>query len=215
MATTSLNKKVFAVIILNLIAFIFIYKINNIDSIDNSKLFEFPKTFLNHEGVDVPMEDWVYKSLETPYAILRNYITPEKNYINLAIVWYDDRDIAFHAPEACLGGTGNTVKREKFINVIGHDNIKYTLGELYVEKGNKKQLVYYYYINEGNVTPNQISLRKNIIKQKLMLKRTSAAFVRIMTSINVSEEEAGKRLSNFFKITIRKVNKYTATRYIL
>jgi hypothetical protein len=109
-------KKYLIVITLTLLTSIAIFKVRNIEPLINKKLFSFPMKIGQWTGKKITMEGWVFKSLETPYGILRDYHSPDGETVNLAITWYDDREVAFHAPEACLGGVGDKVK-EKTINL--------------------------------------------------------------------------------------------------
>ena len=131
---------------------------------------------------------WVFESLETPYAILRDYRSLDEEMVNLAIVWYDDKEVAFHAPEACLGGVGNKVKEKSVYHVKINGYQDYPIGKLLVEWNKVRLLVLYYFVNDSYITPNQAKLRTRILLKKLQFKRTSAAFVRLMMPIIKNQE---------------------------
>jgi EpsI family protein len=208
-------RKYLVIIILTTLTSIFIYLIQNTASIQNEKLFDFPFSIGEWSGRDIPMEAWVYEALGTPFAILRDYNSPGGETINLAIVWYDDKEIAFHAPEACLGGVGNKVMEKSHYSIKLHARQDIQIGRLLVNRGHHKFLVLYYFVNDGFETPSQIRLRAEIISKKLRLKRTSAAFVRIMKPVNESIKESEMKLEEFLKITLPKIKKYTDTQQLL
>jgi len=210
-----IKRRVFIVAILTLTVAAVVYHFENIESLNNENLFNFPLNIETWSGKDIPMEDWVYESLETPYAILRDYKSQDETNINLAIVWYDDKEIAFHAPESCLGGMGNKVKENIAYKLMADDNREYYIGKLIVERGYSKSMVLYYFINEDFISPDQIELRKKIMLRKLKLERTSAAFVRIMMSVEKDPAYTQIILEDYFRKTIPFVKKYTNTRSVV
>ena len=204
-------KKYLVVIALTLITSIVISKVHSIEALKNEKLFTFPLKIGQWSAKEIPMENWVFESLETPYAILRDYYSPNGDKVNLAIVWYDDKEVAFHAPEACLGGVGNKVK-EKTDYQLRIDNSKnYRIGELHVERNNQKFLVLYYFISDGYVTQKQVELRTRILLRRLTMNRTSAALIRLMMPVGKDHRHARVTLQAFLKGTSALINEYTKT----
>jgi EpsI family protein len=205
------RNKIAIVIIATTVAAAFIHIIHNTNPIKNESLLRFPLSFGLWSGKNIPMEKWVYDSLETPYAILRDYTFSDSATVNLAVVWYDDREIAFHAPEACLGGYGNKVKEKNNYILKISSGEKFPLGKMIVERGDQKFIVLYYFINDGFVTHNQILLRTKIMNKRLKLKRTSAAFIRLMISIPDDKEKSRRILEKFFEESIEIIINYTNT----
>jgi len=199
------------VIILTVTTAIFIYKIQNIEPIINKKLFDLPMIINQWTGVEIPMEPWVFESLATPYSILRNYVSPDGETINLAIVWYDDREIAFHGAAACLGGAGNEVTAMDPYEVLVDGQPGMRVARLITTKTGREQMVSYYYINDGYTSPSQIEIRKHIIMKRLRLKRTSVAFIRIMTPVVKNRSSTEKILAVFVKESLPIISKYTST----
>ena len=153
------NIRYLAVTILTLFTALIIFRIENLESIKNELLFKFPIKIGNWIGHDIPMEKWVFESLETKYAILKNYSKSNGDIVNLAIVWYDDREIAFHNPDSCLGGIGADVKEDKKYILKLSDNKEFNIRRIIGENGNSKIFVLYYYISDGFVTGEQRILR--------------------------------------------------------
>ena len=204
-------KKYLIVIVLTLLTSVAIFKVHNIEPLTNKKLFSFPMRIGQWTGQEIPMEDWVFKSLETPYGILRNYRSPDGETVNLAVTWYDDREVAFHAPEACLGGVGNKVKEKTIYPVIFDKDHNHQIGKLLVERNNNRSLVLYYFINDGYVTPSQTKLRTRILLKRLRFKRTSAAFVRLMMPITKSREHTKEVLEKYLRDIFPYIIEYTHT----
>jgi EpsI family protein len=185
------------VIIITLLTGGIIAKISFEPPLENNKFFNFPMNIVDWKGEEVPMADYVYASLETKYSFLRNYRS--KRYatpVNLSLVWFDDRMVAFHAPEACLGGVG--------INIVEQSSIKVKLNgrdceinKMVVNYNSIKQLVLYFFDVEGKITTSQSIIRLNILKRRLEFKRGSATFVRLMSPIETNEEKITNEMLDF------------------
>lgn len=187
---------------------------DRIAPIENSKLYDFPLIIGQWHGQEVPMEDYVYQSLETRYAFLRNYSSANYSLpVNLSVVWFDDRNIAFHAPEACLGGVGNLVKSKGTTRIsIGQD---YDVGKLIVENNGAKQLVIYFFDEDGYITVSQSALRMRVLLRRLQFKRSSASFIRIMAPIVGGEEETMDMVKKFINDSYPLIPRYTYINQIM
>jgi EpsI family protein len=203
------------VIVLTILTAGFIAKISYESPIENILLFNFPMVIGDWKGEEVPMADYVYASLETKYSFLRNY----RSYryalpVNLSLVWFDDRVVAFHAPEECLGGIGINIIEQSFIKVK-LNGMDYEINKLVVNYNNIKQLVLYFFDVEGKVTTRQSIIRLNILKRRLEFKRASATFIRLMAPINNNEEKTTKEILDFLNSIYPLLSLYTYTDTII
>ncbi len=129
------------------------------------------------------------KALKQNIFFFRNYHSEKyQQPVNLSIVWFDDRNIAFHAPEACLGGVGVNILDKKVIkaDINGSEHL---IIELIVDFNGMKQLVLYYFDVDGEITTSQYAIRWVVLARRLKFKRTSAAFIRLMTPIESGSNE--------------------------
>ncbi|OQA53589.1 MAG: hypothetical protein BWY45_02963 [Euryarchaeota archaeon ADurb.Bin294] len=186
------------VIIITALAAALVIWADRISAIENKKFYDFPLVIGQWYGRQVPMEDYVYQSLETNYALLRNYSSPHYLLpVNLSIVWFDDRNISFHAPEACLGGVGNLVKTKGTTRVsLGHER---DVGKLVVEQNGMRQVVIYFFDEDGYITMSQSALRLRVLMKRLRFKRSSVSFIRIMAPIAGSETETMSAIQAFLQ----------------
>jgi len=184
-----ISGKLTTTVVLTAIAAIVVFTVNTAEPIQNEKFFDFPLEFGEWKGNDVFMEEYVYQLLDTKYFFLRNYYSPRHDFpINLSIVWFDDKNISFHAPEACLGGVGHKVREKGTINanILGND---LEIGKLIVSQGREpRQVVLYYFDVDGYLTTSQIDVRFHVLKKRLFFRRTSASFVRIMAPVLIDEK---------------------------
>lgn len=201
----------FIVIALTLLTAGFIAKTGYEPPLENRKFFDFPMVIDGWKGEEVPMAGYVYQSLETKYSFLRNYRSDRYSIpVNLSLVWFDDRMVAFHAPEACLGGVGiNIVEKDSMnIRLNGRD---YEINRLIANYNNSKHIVLYFFDVEGEITTSQSVIRLNILKRRLQFKRASATFVRIMAPLEGNEEKITKEMLNFLDSIYPLLPSYTYT----
>ena len=204
------------VIILTLIAAGLVFAANKTEPLENNKFHAFPLELGEWKGHEISMSDYVYQGIETPYLFLRNYYSPRYDIpVNLSIVWFDDTNIAFHAPEACLGGFGDTVKEKTTVNInINGKNLE--VGKLIVGQNHQQQqMVLYYFDVDGYHTTNQVDIRVHVLLKRLFFKRASASFVRFMVPITISEEDSIEILSEFLKTVYYVLPEYAYTENVL
>ena len=204
------NLNIWLVIILTTIAAVVVSRVKTYDAIDNPSFFEFPLRINGWVGKEIPMDAYVYSSLATKYVFLRNYYSPEyKHPVNLSIVWFDDREIAFHAPDACLGGVGNTVQDDSVVHVaLDRD---YEFGRLLVKQNGVEQLVLYFFDADGTITRSQTVLRLKLLARRLLLKRGSVSFVRLMVPVDGGQDTALLQMKDFLTYLMPLLPAYTHT----
>ncbi|MFZ2801891.1 MAG: exosortase C-terminal domain/associated protein EpsI [Syntrophorhabdus sp.] len=201
-----------AVILLTLLCSLVVHRVETAQPIRNDKFFSFPLVIGDWTGKEVAMSEYVYQGIETPYLFLRNYHSPQHRLpVNLSIVWFDDRNIAFHAPEACMGGVGNQVieKSRKQITLQGNE---YRLDTLIVQMpGQSKQLVWYFFDVDGYITTSQTDIRLHVLKKRLVGKRASASFIRLMAPFTDDQANVEQTLTTFLEALLPLVPQYTYT----
>jgi len=205
--------KLFVVIFITFVATGLVYKINTMDSIKNEKFFDFPLSIGDWRGNEVHMSEWVYKGLETPYVFLRNYSSPTQQLpVNLSLVWFDDKNYAFHAPESCMS---SIMRNREIDNIVIDNSGKHEVVKMIVEINNQEQLLIYFFDVDGFITTSQSMIRLESLVKRFQFKRTSATFVRIMAPIEGSQTETLKVLLKFLDDIYPILPNYTYTYKIL
>lgn len=196
------------VIIITAITAGIVHAVKSTEPLANDRLLEFPLTIGQWEGREVQMSDYVYESLGTRYVFLRNYSSPVSPHpVNLSVVWADDTRLhAFHAPEECLGGVGNTVK-ETGTQKIMLDR-EYEVGKLISENNGQRSVVLFYYDVDGLKTISHKDIRLKMLEKRIRLQRPTASFVRLMAPAGRSEEEAVKTMVAFLRDIHPVLNTY-------
>jgi EpsI family protein len=199
------------VITVTLIASGLISTMNRDEPLKNERFFDFPLSIGDWKGRDIPMSDYVYKGIETPYLFLRDYSSPRFNApVNLSIVWFDDTNIAFHTPEACLGGVSNEVKGKGKIYV--KLDKEYEMEKFITNLGGTDYLVLYFFDVDGFITTRQSDIRMRVLYKRLVFKRASATFVRLMAPVHTNEQETSKCLLAFLRLIYPLLPDYMYTK---
>ena len=190
-----------------------IWKADTVHPIRNDKLLEFPLSFGNWSGHEEIMSDWVYNSLETPYVFLRDYRSLQYPIpVNLSIVWFDDTNIAFHAPEACMSSRiadKSTVR----IKLDGSNEVE--IAKLLVTLNGRQHILLYFFSVDGFITTSQSMIRLKILSRRLQLKRSSAAFIRVMAPIADDPQDTMRVLTEFLNEMYPIIPEFTYTDIIV
>ena len=185
-----------AVIVLTLLAAALVWALDRTEPLKNARFSEFPLVIGDWQGRDIPISEYVYMGIETPYLLLRDYSSPRYDHaVNLSIVWFEDTNIAFHAPETCLGGVSNEVKGRGVVRVRpvkDHD-----LNKFIADINGTDYLVLYFFDADGHITTSQSAIRMRVLLKRLLLSRASASFIRVMAPVGQSEEKTMTSLVDF------------------
>jgi EpsI family protein len=204
-------KRLIIIIVLTLVTSFAAFTVREAEPLKNERLFQFPMKIGGWSGEEIKMQDWVFASLQTKYAILRDYRSKEGHVVNLAITWYDDKEVAFHPPEECLGGVGNKVRELTTERIAIDDSKEYRLGRILAERSGTRFLVYYFFSSDGYVTPDIADLRKRVLLRRIGFNRTSAGFVRFMIPIRDNEARTKALLLDFMKAVFPATLEFTHT----
>jgi EpsI family protein len=173
---------------------------------NGSYLRNFPTNHEGWQGERVAMDKMVADILETDALVLNRYVKDQKAVL-LAIVYYPDAKVDFHAPEACYSGRG--IKIDKHIRAVDLNALgTIHVNELNIVRGNSKELVYYFY-KSGNFIGNSYNrLRFNLVLNNLFSKGKSGALVRISTPVIGDGDDADSRLIHFLDDFVPLFKKY-------
>ncbi len=198
------------VIVLTLVTACLVAVVDRVKPLRNERLFDFPMTIGQWSGRDIPMADYVYRGIETPYLILRDYTSQrDGSRVNLSIVWFDDTNIAFHAPEACLGGISQEVKEEGLVRMtLGRE---YDMKKFVTNLSGTDYLVIYFFDVDGHITTSQSGIRWYVMLKRLVFRRASASFVRVMAPVVEGEKQTMDLLIGFLRDIHGLIPEYTYT----
>lgn len=132
---------------------------------------------------DMEMETDVVKNLGVDHYVMRTYRSQSGYVLWLYIGYFEDQKqgAMIHSPKHCYPGSGwsplsSEVIRNR-IPDIGKPPIE--INEYILEKGNARQLVYYWYQSRGRVLAGEYSDRFYMLLDSLVKRRSDGALVRI------------------------------------
>ncbi|WP_262963894.1 VPLPA-CTERM-specific exosortase XrtD [Methylobacter psychrophilus] len=150
----------------------------------------------------------------TDYAII-NYVQPESaSTINFYSAYYEAqrRGVAVHSPKGCMPGDGWQITQFGQLNFpdIIIDGNELELNRAVIQKGESKQLVYYWFQQRGRTITNEYLVKWYLFYDALTMNRTDGALIRLVTSVGQTEdlEKADQRLQAFIKELAPKLPAY-------
>ncbi|SDI61699.1 VPLPA-CTERM-specific exosortase XrtD [Lutimaribacter saemankumensis] len=112
--------------------------------------------------------------------------------VELFVAWYKDQSRGgVHSPEVCLPGAGWEIAALDPIDATdettGH---AFTLNRAIIQKGVNRQLVYYWYEQQGKRTSSMFTAKLHLLLGKLANGRNDSAIVRLTTRMGADETVA-------------------------
>lgn len=151
-----------------------------------------PLNFEEWRGQDLRVSDNVFKILQTQSILVREYRNDTGDKVTLAVIYYPDNQISFHAPESCLGGIGYTITQEG-VHTVEFSNSPFEAIDvkwLNYQQSQTHEFIYYFYATHDYSTPHYLSFRWQMLINQLKHRRTNGALIRVSTPIqpNLSPE---------------------------
>ena len=168
---------------------------------------QFPMTF---DGGWVGRQDKLDRDVLTTLAlddyVLTNYARGNEPPVNFYSAYYATQSTAksTHSPRQCMPGGGwrITQLKESTVALTGADGktaTSLTLNRAVIERGEQKQLVYYWFNERGRVMTNELAVKWYIISDSVLRSRSDGALLRLATVVAPNEEmaQADQRLTSF------------------
>jgi exosortase D (VPLPA-CTERM-specific) len=130
--------------------------------------------------------------------------------VNLFMTYYKKTTggPGIHSPEVCIPGGGWEISRWQQISVpIGP---VFTVNRAVIQKGEKKQIVYYWYELRGRRLTSEYSAKFYAIWDSFTISRTDGGLVRVVTPLEKGEPEINgdKRIAAFLKSVTPLISAY-------
>lgn len=104
-----------------------------------------------------------------------------------------------HSPRACIPGSGWEIASIEQVSVPEPGKAGFFVNKLIIQKGEIKQLVYYWFQQRGRKIDNEFTMKWYLFRDALVLNRTDGAMVRLTTPVEQNENiaDADARLVAF------------------
>jgi EpsI family protein len=165
------------------------------------EMANFPQTFGEWKGTDVPIEDRTQEVLGATDLLNRVYLNPKKGSLSFFVAFFSSqrKGGAVHSPKNCLPGAGWWVSKSDTINVAIPDHPQpLKVNQYIIQKDLDRELVLYWYQSQGRVIASEYSAKFYLIWDALSKKRTDGALVRVIAPIRNGDEAAARSEAESF-----------------
>ncbi len=172
-------------------------------------LNQFPLQLNGWHGTNQPMEQEFIDELSfTDYTII-DYKNEKGQPINFYVAYYESqrKGESIHSPASCLPGGGWIFHKSGTVSIPFQETTM-EVNRAVMQKGNFKQLTYYWFPQRGRNLTNAYQMKFFAFWDALTRQRTDGSLVRLITPINQSEQEAEKRLQQFTADVIPTLNTF-------
>ncbi len=166
---------------------------------------EFPQQVGEWRGRDKQLEQIYLDSLKLDDYLLGNYSNSSGEVVDFYIAYYASQQAgsAAHSPRACIPGGGWKISELTQVPVSGVSVAGHPLlaNRLVIERGEHKQLVYYWFQQRGRVITSEYMVKLYLFWDGLLKHRTDGALVRVVTALRPGEEwsDGDRRLTRFIQ----------------
>jgi len=136
--------------------------------------------------------------------VIANYNRPGETAVNLYSAWYDSQSggQSTHSPRTCIpgGGWAITELQERPLTLgLGGTGAALSVNRAVIQKGEQRQLVYYWFGQRGRVMTNELEVKWYILFDALRTGRSDGALLRLVTPVLPGEDIArsDQRLVDF------------------
>ncbi len=169
------------------------------------RFVEFPTRIEEWHGNSSLLDPGTEKDLALDDYMLSDYRRHDGDVVNLYVAYFASQreGASLHSPRNCIPGSGWQIAESRQINYGGGDEGR-PLNRVLIKKGAAKQLVYYWFDEQGRNFANEYWARFYRLADFITENRSDAALVRLMTEIKPSESEADadRRLQTFMQVAL-------------
>ncbi len=176
--------------------------------------YSFPLEFDGWKGSREGLKANILDELKLDDYLLVNYRNQNNTIINLYVAYYatQKKGQSAHSPRTCIPGGGWKIKNIIQVPVKGVDvnGVPLIVNRIIIQKGESRQLVYYWFQERGRVLTNEYLVKWYILWDALTKNRTDGALVRLVTMAPPGEdiEISDERLTGFANTVVKKMHNY-------
>jgi len=146
--------------------------------------------------------------------ILADFAKDRTNIINLYAVYYASQRAgeSAHSPRSCIPGGGWRIQSiaSHVVKGVMVGSVPLTVNRLVIQKGDTKQLVYYWFQQRGRIITNEYIVKWYLFWDALTRNRTDGAMVRLTAFLppNGNIGDADRELEKFAGIAVGTLKNY-------
>jgi len=173
---------------------------------ERKPFLNFPLTVANWQGRNDYIEQKYLDELKLTDYVIANYAKPETNdTVNFYIAYFQSQrtGASVHSPKSCIPGDGWQITSftQRELSEIKLDGVPIEVDRAIIEKGDSRQLVYYWFQQRGRSLTNEYLVKWYLFYDAITMNRTDGTLIRLVTSVKPGEdlEKADQRLQSFLK----------------
>ena len=172
-------------------------------------LNHFPLHLNGWSGSTQLLEPKIIEALDFSSYTMIDYKNQKDQHVNFYVAYYESqrKGESIHSPASCLPGGGWAFRQSGTVS-IPYKNTHMQVNRALMQKGNVKQLVYYWFPQRGRNLTNAYQLKFFAFWDALTRQRTDGSLVRLITPIYESEQKAEERLLQFTEDVIPTLNTF-------
>ncbi|MEM7254300.1 MAG: VPLPA-CTERM-specific exosortase XrtD [Pseudomonadota bacterium] len=180
---------------------------------DREHFSSFPLELADWKGRPDSLDQRFVDALKFSDYYLADY-RRESDITNFYVAYYDSqrKGQSAHSPRSCIPGGGWRITELEQIELKGVEfaNQPARVNRVQIQKGNQRQLVYYWFQQRGRVITNEYLVKSSLVWDAITRNRTDGALVRLTTVVGPEQswEDADASLSDFAKALSGKITRY-------
>ena len=170
---------------------------------DRKNYADFPLEFNGWSGRKGSIEKLVLDSLRLTDYTMADYQGDDGGWVNFYSAYYDSqkKGSSAHSPRSCIPGGGWRISSldDHAIQGVNIGKTPLIVNRLVIEKGEAKQLVYYWFQQRGRVVTNEYMMKWYLFWDAMTVNRTDGALMRLTTTLTGAQniKIADDRLESF------------------
>lgn len=174
----------------------------------------FPEKIGEWKGKDDKLAQVYIDALKLDDYLIADYTNASGDKVNFYIAWYNSQQAgsSAHSPSSCIPGGGWQIKTmdTQELKRVKIDDKPLLVNRLLIQKGEYKQLVYYWFQQRGRDIASEYLTKWYLFWDGLTRHRTDGALVRVVTVMGPEDtlESGESRLQAFIQEVIPLLNEY-------
>jgi exosortase D (VPLPA-CTERM-specific) len=174
----------------------------------------FPLVLGNWHGKQEFLDKIYLDALKLDDYFLANYTNDGRDLVNFYVAYYATQRAgeSAHSPRTCIPGGGWEIKSlaPHAVSGVTFAGKQLVVNRLVIQKGDSKQLVYYWFQQRGRIITNEYKVKWYLLKDELTRNRSDGALVRVTAVLDANTDinEADKRLADFTRSVSSVLSKY-------
>ncbi|MCA1786681.1 MAG: EpsI family protein [Desulfobacteraceae bacterium] len=161
---------------------------------------DFPDRIGSWQGKRGALDDEIFNVLGVEDYVLSDFTRPPGRIVNLYIGFYQSqrKGDLIHSPRNCMPGAGwNIVETGREILTDPETGQPYKVASLVLKRGDQQQMVLYWFHSRGRIIASEYMQKIWLVTDAIFRNRTDGSFVRLITPVKTSRQEAISLLKEF------------------